>query len=83
MPEEPVVSSKSGHLFEKRLVIKAIEVGCEMCSLMPAHHHTAHQDTGKCPVTGELLAETDLLAVKGNKVCDFNTVITSLSPALP
>ncbi len=36
VPEEPVVSTKSGHIFEKRLVLKAIEVGC--CCLMIVLH---------------------------------------------
>ena len=46
-PEVPVVSSKSGHLFEKSLIEKALE-----------------SSGGRCPVTGELLAASDLLPLK-------------------
>eukprot|EP00850_Spirogloea_muscicola_P001957 SM000007S20917 [mRNA] locus=s7:893761:898603:- [translate_table: standard] len=48
-PEDPVVSKKSGLLFEKRLVQQYI-----------AEH-------GSDPVTGEPLAEDDLLPIKSNK----------------
>merc|ERR1711934_472148 len=45
-PEDAVVSNKSGHLFERRLIEKYID------------------NTGKCPVTNEVLGKDDLLAVK-------------------
>lgn len=48
-PEDPVVSTKSGLLFERRLIEKAIA------------------ETGSCPITGEPLSESDLIALKTNK----------------
>ncbi len=45
-PEDPVVSAKSGHVYERRLVEKYIEAN------------------GKCPVTGEPLTTSDLIAIK-------------------
>ncbi|MQM02086.1 hypothetical protein Taro_034852 [Colocasia esculenta] len=49
VPEEPVVSKKSGLLFERRLVERHI------------------LDSGKCPVTGEVLTMDDIVPVKTNK----------------
>jgi pre-mRNA-processing factor 19 len=46
VPSDPVVSKKSGHVFEKRLVLAYVK------------------DKGTCPVTGEMLAEEDLLTLK-------------------
>lgn len=77
-----MVSSKSGHLFEKRLVIKAIEVRLSdhMTTMNIKASNTTLQDTGKCPITGELLAEADLLTVKGNKVRNMMTRSHHTSP---
>lgn len=47
-PTEPVVSPKSGSLFEKRLILKYI-----------AEH-------GKDPISGDDLAESDLITIKNN-----------------
>ncbi len=47
VPTEPVVSSKSGPLFERRLVVQQLR-----------------ETGGKCPVTGQDLAEADLVAVQ-------------------
>lgn len=44
---EPVVSSKTGHVFEKALILKQIAA------------------TGQCPVTGNNLAESDLITLSG------------------
>lgn len=49
VPEQPVISTKSGHLFEKSLIEKYIK------------------ETGKCPITQELLSLDDLLALKVSK----------------
>ncbi|GAA5833028.1 hypothetical protein JCM11251_006484 [Rhodosporidiobolus azoricus] len=46
-PLKPVVSSKSGHVYEKDLILKAL-----------------NDNEGKDPITGEQLAEDDLIEVK-------------------
>lgn len=48
VPSEPVVSIKSGHVFEKRLVLAAVA------------------STGKCPVTGQVLSEADVIPLQVN-----------------
>jgi pre-mRNA-processing factor 19 len=47
-PQDPVVSAKSGHVYERRLINKYIA------------------ENGTDPITGEQLAETDLIAVKAS-----------------
>jgi len=52
-PQEPVVSKKSGHVFEKRLITKWLETS---------------SNNGLCPVTHEPLSQDDLIELKVNKV---------------
>lgn len=49
VPEEPVVSIKSGHVFEKSLITKYVS------------------ETGKDPISGQELAQEDLLPLNTNK----------------
>eukprot|EP00743_Colponemidia_sp_Colp-15_P001906 GILK01002076.1.p1 GENE.GILK01002076.1~~GILK01002076.1.p1 ORF type:complete len:514 (+),score=88.05 GILK01002076.1:50-1543(+) len=64
VPEEPVISVKSGHLFEKRLIEKHIEA------------------TGKCPMTNQDLAKTDLVPVQTNKAVKPRPVSATSIPGL-
>ena len=50
VPKEPVFAPKTGHVYEKSVVMKAVEA------------------SGRCPVTGEALAEEDIILVKPSKV---------------
>jgi len=47
--ETPVVSTKTGHVFEKRVIEKHIEA------------------TGQCPITGQELELSDIVAIQHNK----------------
>ena len=53
VPREPVVSSKTGMIYEKRLVVKALAASA------------LNEGVSKCPVTGKEMSEDDLVAVKG------------------
>ena len=74
-PQEPVVSKKSGHVFEKRLITKWLET--------PSNN-------GLCPVTHEPLSQDDLIEVKGvytntddiNHYSTFNANSTHVSMAV-
>lgn len=47
VPQEPVVSKLTGHIYERRLIEKYLK------------------DKQVCPVSGQTMTETDLLAVQG------------------
>lgn len=49
VPDEPVFAPRTGHVYEKRIILKQI------------------QESGKCPVTKEELAQDDLKPMKVNK----------------
>lgn len=81
VPSEPVVSRKSGHLFEKRLIEKEIQVSrkdFQQPSFLPAWKFCDWviesigwlllKEHGICPVTKEPLALDDLMALKLNTV---------------
>ena len=63
-PENPVVSTKSGHVFEQSVVEKYIE------------------STGKCPVTGEPLEASDLLALKASTAVKPRPVAATSIPGM-
>lgn len=48
-PQNPVVSVKSGHVYERRLIVKYIG------------------ENGTDPITGEALAESDLVSVNASE----------------
>eukprot|EP01060_Flectonema_neradi_P006269 TRINITY_DN1419_c3_g1_i1.p1 TRINITY_DN1419_c3_g1~~TRINITY_DN1419_c3_g1_i1.p1 ORF type:complete len:510 (+),score=88.13 TRINITY_DN1419_c3_g1_i1:39-1532(+) len=62
--DEPVVSRKSGHVFEKRAIKKIVA------------------ETGKCPVTEELLTEDDLIEVKTSRTAQPRPAGVQSLPAL-
>lgn len=64
MPEAPVASLKTGHVFEKGLIEKYIE------------------STGKCPVTAEPLALTDLIPLKSARAPPLQHTPHLPAPAL-
>ena len=78
MPEEPVVSTKTGHVFEKRLIEKHIKVCAHLgepadvvalsvfCKVQLAW--STLQDTGKDPITQAEASVDDLVEVKNNQV---------------
>ncbi|XBH96494.1 hypothetical protein VPH35_086865 [Triticum aestivum] len=82
VPEDPVLSTNSGLLFERRLIRRYIEVttvspalgfasGARPCAwaFFPDFVLVlVPQDHGKCPVTKEELAMDDLVTVKTNKI---------------
>lgn len=57
VPQEPVVSRLSGHLYERRLIHKHLQE-------TQAPH--GQDGVGTCPMTGEPLSrDTDLVALQG------------------
>jgi pre-mRNA-processing factor 19 len=83
VPDEPVVSKKSGLLFERRLIERYIEVGTSVsdlaviflfelgvffCAMFMWSWPVLMQDHGKCPVTKDDLSMDDIVLVKTNKV---------------
>lgn len=57
MPEEPVISKKTGYIYEKRLITK-------WAASDPFHRARYIKTEGKCPITGEELELSDLVDVK-------------------
>lgn len=64
MPVDPVVSRKSGHLYERRLIEKYL------------------QEEGRCPITGETMAEADLQTLQVNKSVKPRTSASASIPGL-
>ena len=78
MPEEPVVDKNTGHLYEKRLVHKYVQVINDSKVLhrfkddprrvLPVVSHTVGmQETGNSPITGESLSLDDLVQIKSDQ----------------
>ncbi|KAM7466398.1 hypothetical protein LguiB_013960 [Lonicera macranthoides] len=68
VPEEPVVSKKSGLLYEKRLIER--------------HISEPKQDFGKCPITGEPLTMDDIVPIKTGKIVKPRPVQAASIPGM-
>ncbi|CAM8921210.1 unnamed protein product [Rhodiola kirilowii] len=64
VPEEPVISKKSGLLFERRLIERHIS------------------ESGKCPITGELLTNEDIIPIKTGKIVKPRPVQAASIPGM-
>lgn len=77
MPEEPVINKTTGHIYEKRLIEKTIQVCMRpSCSALLKEHVPLKstcllQETGQDPLSNQPLSLDDLLDVKSNKVCSL------------
>mmetsp|Transcript_15753 Transcript_15753/g.26301 ORF Transcript_15753/g.26301 Transcript_15753/m.26301 type:complete len:535 (-) Transcript_15753:71-1675(-) len=74
VPQEPVVSRLSGHLYERRLIHKHLQE-------TQAPH--GQEGVGTCPMTGEPLSrDTDLVALQANKAVKPRAVGASSVPGM-
>ncbi|KAK8571938.1 hypothetical protein V6N13_047567 [Hibiscus sabdariffa] len=88
VPEEPVVSKKSGLLYEKRLIERHIaDYGkCPVTGepltpddIVPVK---TGKDYGKCPVTGEPLTPDDIVPVKTGKIVKPRSLTAASIPGM-